>query len=422
MGSRRGRNAALAGVLLAGCSVGAPPGFSKGDRWVVPLVGPLEDSTLVVPGFVGGTAGVKGPFLFAIDPDANISSVDEDVIKAAGLRTGVGDHMLDETDTEQPTIYAEVLQWQLGTLSTSGSHPAVAVKSGSLDREGRRINGVIGRDLIADSLAFSFDRDLGVITLETEKVFTPPPGATAVHYETVVSKVQNVDVVPSPRRAVTATIKDKSLAMHVQLGRVSSELKLRSWPAVGMPPEKPVADVRVAGLEAQQVPFVAYRDSRWEDHDVEGALGLSFFKHYAVAASWDRSTFYVRPRAEQPVATRIGRWQSKTLSSCEHAGCATVSMIDPLAGKIVDGPHPGLVVSVARDASSLQTPLEVVIAVTGKPGLPWLVASLPAGVDRAMTHVPADYIGATAAVVDASPFPRVCPAEGTGCIDKLAAP
>ena len=45
------------------------------------------------------------------------------MIKAAGLRTGVGPHMLDETDTEQPTIYAEVLQWQLGTLSTNGSHP-----------------------------------------------------------------------------------------------------------------------------------------------------------------------------------------------------------------------------------------------------------------------------------------------------------
>jgi hypothetical protein len=384
----------------------------------MPLVGPLEDTTLVVPGYVGG----KGPFLFAIDPDANISTVDEDVIRAAGLRTGVGEHMLDESDTEQPTIYAEVLQWQLGTLTTDGSHPAVAVKAGSLDREGRRIHGVIGRDLIADSLVFSFDRDLGVATLETAKAFVPPAGASALHYETIVSKVQNVDVVPPPRRTVSATIGAKSFPLHVQLGRVASELKLASWSAAGLPPEKPIADVHAGAVSAQAVPFTAFRDARWDDHDVDGALGLSFFKHYAVAANWDRSTFYVRPRNEVAVATRIGRWQSKTLSSCAHVGCATVSMIDPLAGKPPTGPHPGLVVSVARDASALQTPLEVVIAMTGKPGLPWLVANLPAGVDRAMTHVPAEYIGATATVVDASPFPRTCPTPAAACIDNLAAP
>jgi len=129
----------------------------------------------------------------------------------------------------------------------------------------------------------------------------------------------------------------------------------------------------------------------------------------------------VWPRTTQAVATRIGRWQSKTLTSCEHPGCATISMIDPMAGKEVTGPHPGLVVTVARDASASQLPLEVVFAVTGKPGLQWLVASLPPGADRAMTHVPADYIGATATVVDASPFPRACPGEG-GCIDKLSPP
>jgi hypothetical protein len=145
------------------------------------------------------------------------------------------------------------------------------------------------------------------------------------------------------------------------------------------------------------------------------------FAHYNVAANWDAETFYVWPRAEQSLATRLGRWQSKTLSSCEHPGCATVTLIDPMAGKELTGPHPGAVVTVTRDASALQLPLEVVIAASGKPGLSWLVASLPPGVDRAMTHVPADYLGATLAIVDASPFPRACPAEG-GCIDKLAPP
>jgi len=411
MGSRRGRNAALAGlaVSLAGCSVGAPTGFSAGEHWVMPLVGPLENGVLIVPGYVHG----KGPYLFAIDPDERFSSLDEDVIKAAGLNTGEGPHLLDESDTEHPSFVAEVRDLQLGTLTVTRSE-ANAVRPGVLEREGRKVQGVLGRNIIADSLVFGFDRDLGVITLGTQKSFHAE--GTPVPFEILDSKIENVDVVPAPLRLVSVQLGGKRVQMNIALGRVASELRPRSLPAAG------VSDVTVGSLQAEAVPFIGYRDRRWDDQYVEGNLSLSFFKHYAVTANWDKNTIYVRPRAEQPVATRIGRWQSKTLSSCEHAGCATVSMIDPLAGKTPEGPHPGLVVSVARDASSLQTPLEVVIAVSGKPGLPWLIASLPAGVDRAMTHVPADYIGATATVVDASPFPRECPAAGAGCIDKLAAP
>ncbi|HEX5058181.1 MAG TPA: hypothetical protein VFV99_02420, partial [Kofleriaceae bacterium] len=68
--------------------------------------------------------------------------------------------------------------------------------------------------------------------------------------------------------------------------------------------------------------------------------------------------------------------------------------------------------------------LEALVAVTpapGKPRLKWLVVSLPAGADRAMTHLPGDYAGATLTVVDASPFPRSCPSEG-GCVDQLTPP
>ena len=86
--------------------------------------------------------------------------------------------------------------------------------------------------------------------------------------------------------------------------------------------------------------------------------------------------------------------------------------------------HPGLVASIVRDASSIDMPLEVLVAVTpaeGKPSLKWMVVNLPAGAERAMTHLPADYVGATLTVLDASPFPRSCPAAG-GCVDMLAPP
>jgi hypothetical protein len=376
----------------------------------VPLVGPLENGALIVPALVDG----KGPYLFAIDPDANVSAVDQDVVREAGLRTGQtedGSHVLDENDEEHPAFYAEVLQWQLGSLIVD-KKPAFIAKNGTYDRDGRRIHGVIGRDIIADSLVFQFDRDTGLVTLSTTKAFTPIAGATPVKYETLDSKIQNVDVVPTPRRLVTAAIDGKHTTMHVALGEVGNTLR-----SLG---DATKANVTLGPITAT-APFAGYHDKRWDDDFFQGDLGLSVFAKYNVAANWDAETFYVWPRTEQPAGTRIARWQSKALSSCEHVGCATVSMIDPMAGKPLTGPHPGLVVTVARDASASQLPLEVVIAVTGKPGLPWLVASMPAGSDRAMTHVSADYLGATAAVVDASPFPRTCPGDG-GCIDKLAAP
>jgi hypothetical protein len=379
----------------------------------VPLVGPLENGSLVVPALVDG----KGPYLFIVDPDANVSSVDQDIVREAGLRTGQedgGSHVLDADDTEQVAFYANVLQWQLGTLTVSNK-PAFVAKAHSYDREGRRIHGVIGRDIIADSLVFQFDRDQGLVTLSTTKAFAPAAGATPLKYETLDSKIQNVDSVPMPRRLVTASIDGKHTTMHVALGEVASTLRPRS---LG---DATKAKVAVGPVTMDAAPFVGYHDKRWDEQFLEGDLGLSVFAHYNVAANWDAETFYVWPRAEQSLATRLGRWQSKTLSSCAHPGCATVTLIDPMAGKELTGPHPGAVVTVTRDASALQLPLEVVIAASGKPGLSWLVASLPPGVDRAMTHVPADYLGATLAIVDASPFPRACPAEG-GCIDKLAPP
>src|SRR5687768_3332486 len=71
--SMRAMKRALACVLLAGCAVGAPPGFSDGDLWTFPLVAPLEDDLLLVPVYV---ADKKEPMLFMIDPDSAVSTID----------------------------------------------------------------------------------------------------------------------------------------------------------------------------------------------------------------------------------------------------------------------------------------------------------------------------------------------------------
>ena len=260
--------------------------------------------------------------------------------------------------------------------------------------------------------------------------------------------------------------------------------------------------VQLGPEAAQNVSFVPYVDKRWPDQDLEGTLGLHFFKRFSVMTNWDSNTIHMWPRHDitRDVVARLGRWQSKTLAGCEHVACVKVTLIDPLANKAAQGAtpptdpnaappsattpaattsapttpattttaptttaptttaptaitptttaptttaptttaptttapttapaltqHPGLVASIKRDASSSDLPLEVLIAVTpaeGKPPLKWMVVNLPAGAERAMTHLSADYIGATLTVLDASPFPRACPASG-GCVDLLAPP
>ena len=54
--------------------------------------------------------------VFGIDPDANVSLIDEQVVKEVSLRTYKGPHRLDETDTQQPRFYAEVLALEIGAL------------------------------------------------------------------------------------------------------------------------------------------------------------------------------------------------------------------------------------------------------------------------------------------------------------------
>ena len=76
---------ALAGVLaVAACGAppAVPPTFSAGDSWTAPLVGPLENDLLLVPVFVNG----KGPYVFAIDPDAVVSVITKHVYQDAGLQ------------------------------------------------------------------------------------------------------------------------------------------------------------------------------------------------------------------------------------------------------------------------------------------------------------------------------------------------
>jgi len=436
-------------VVLAACSTGAPPGFSAGETWTAPLVGPLEDSLLFVPVMIGD----HGPYLFAIDPDANVSIVDDAIVAAAGLRTGEGPHMLDEEDREQPRIYAEVLELQVGSLAIhrTSNASAVVVKTGGYDRDGRHIHGVLGRDVIADSLVFGFDRDHGVAMWMTQGAFAKSHGkdaATAIHLEALSSSIENVEVAPVPRRLVKARIGGKPFTLHFDLGAVESQLRARAWPAAGIASE-PVtsytldetgtahavdhrgyaARVEVAGVGTDHVLVYPYADKRWPAQDLDGTYALDALAPYAVMVDWDHAVAYVKQRGllAQGAIGRIGRWSPAQLGGCAKPVCVDVKVTDPLDGVPADqvpSVHPGLVASFARPETATAAAIEALVAVTppvgGKP-LPWLVVAFPERASRVISHLSADYVGATYAVVDVDPFPRACPSDD-GCVDKLAPP
>jgi Aspartyl protease len=452
----------FAGILVAGCTTGKPSGFSAGDRWTFPLVGPLEDGLLITPVSVRG----HGPYLFAIDPDANISVIDKQVADEAGLTMGEGPARTDEAGSEQMRAYAELLDLKVGNL-TIARRQVMLVPSDFYNTDGRRVNGVLGRDVLVNSLVFGFDRDQGIATLATAKVFTPPPNAIAVTYQAApvdmlsapvtsgggvtmggtsdhddASRVgvrtrneeKALDVVPLSRRVAAAQIGSVKVAMHLDLGATTSELRESLWSKAKLAPidvklrlVDEVATVRevtrggtatgvtLGGTKASQLTLVPYVDKRFGLEKLDGTLGLDFFRPYAVYASWETSTFYLKPRgdAAATAVARLGRWGAD-VPTCPHPGCVTATLTS------TDG---GIRLDVVRDAEAANHALEVRLGVTPAAGktAPPLVAELPAKSDKITGGVPANYDGATLTVLDVSPFTRPCVGDG-GCVFALDAP
>lgn len=433
------------GALLGACTSGAPPGFSGGiggDRWTMPLVGPLENGQLVTT----VTINTHGPYLFAIDPDAPVTIVDASVVKAADLRTFEGPKRLDETDTQQVRIYTELVGVEIGSLIVE-RRDAFIVRTGAFDSAGRRIAGVLGRDVFADSLAWGFDRDHGLVYLFTQKVFKPPADATPLVYGELDSRIPNAKILPPPRRLVDATINGEKLAMHVDLGAPASQLREALWDKAKLvarevktvvvdevgegrlvtKASEPVAvTVGTGAIAAERVAFIPYGDRRWQSEDIDGTLGLGAFANHDVFQSWHTKQYYVAPRRPVAVATRIGRWDSPVFARCKNVGCVTIRVIDPLEGKpLEDGKqHPGLVMSVTREDVAGGMNLEVMLEASipeANAGidLPRLLVNMPGHVDKLLYQLPASFIGTTLSVIDASPFPRDCPTPN-GCVDQLA--
>ena len=442
------RAAALA-IALGACTAGAPPGFSKGDSWMIPLVGPLEGSELVTVVSVND----HGPYLFAIDPDSPISSIDEGIVsEISAYHYVTGQRYDDEQDVSHPTIIADALTLRIGSDLTVAHHPLWVMKVGTFDADRRHIRGVIGHDIIADSMVFGFDRDKGVAYLSTPKVFTPPPGAATLHYHFLTSHLQGTSAtttLPIGRRLTDVSIDGKSYRLHVDLGAMPSQLRVGFWQDAKLQPvdahgvlvdeigtrrEIPAgaiaAQVKAGDLSAQNVAFVPYDDRRWEREDIDGTLGLDFFSGYSVSINLDSQIVYAVPRTGDlaaGTAARLARWGSPVLTSCPHTACFDLSDVSPppdQATAAAPGAQPtGPLLHLQRDPAAADLNIEVTMIAIGKDGAPipgYMVADFPKGVDTMTTQLGPAYAGATVTIVDASPFVRDCPEAGKPCLFTLS--
>src|ERR1700691_1300668 len=147
-------------LLLGGCVFGAPPGFPSGETWTFPLVDSLADGRLLTPVRIEG----QGPYLFELDPSAAITTVDAEIVARANL-DGVFSYAMSDV---------EIGDLELGTVGVA------VVPQHAFDADGRRIWGVSGSNVIADSLVFGFDRDRAVACLATKDAFHVPAGAHAI--------------------------------------------------------------------------------------------------------------------------------------------------------------------------------------------------------------------------------------------------
>jgi hypothetical protein len=457
-------------LVLAACATGAPPGFSRGNQWTFPLVDPLG-GVLVTPVKIHGA----GPYLFVIDPDVNAMIIDEKVAVDAKLRVdrGYGPHYIDKTDTGHRRFAAEVLDLEVGNLRIE-RRTAMLVPNGTY---ASGIHGVLGRSVIEDSLVFGFDRDRGLAFLTTQEGFSAPPNASTIGYrlftrpvnDTMLSfqetssgghneyytayagdqhfndpsdAIEMTNFRPVSRRLVTATIGDRQFALHVNFESLPSALRESLWAKAslaGTSQQVVLMDesatrlmkaklaisprVAVGAVAAEGVAFVPHEDKRWADELFDGELGLGFFDRFAVWANWDKRTLYLTPRGDVAASSRarIARWPR--LAQCPHLGCVAINVIDPVAGEPppADRPHPGVIVSIARDKELVGVPLEVVVAASGANGetLGELHVVMPEHADRVLEHLHPEYAGARVEVIDASPFPRGCGNDG-GCVDVIA--
>ncbi|HUJ60292.1 MAG TPA: hypothetical protein VLX92_17415 [Kofleriaceae bacterium] len=378
-------------AIAAGCAAPLPASFPAGDRWTFPLVDPLADDRLIVPVAIDG----RGPYLLVLDPEAPRTIVDAEAIPGDAPA-------LDATTVRTGTLIPRAIRTlggggddrmlsgvRIGELALDQLRVAVA-EPHAFDADGRRLYGVIGRDVLDPSLVFGFDRDLGVAYLATGRAFRPPRGARTLDLD------------------ARASIGDAERRVTIDLGRSASQIDGPVAGAVARPEHGAVLDELGASHRYDHVvvaPRVSYGGITRSQLVMvpsergDARLGLDFFRAFDLALDRAAGRLYLVGRDGHAAAraARLARW-GPLLPGCANARCVRLA---------VDGDA----LTVTPEAG---VALQVVVRATAPDGspLPDLELALPAATPVSIAHLGARYAGAMFQVVDLSPYPRRCPAPG----------
>ena len=338
---KRGRFALLgilSSALLAGsCVVGAPPGFSDGDNWEVPLIAPLESEVYLAPVTING----EGPFVFMVDPDSPTSAVDSSIANALDLFVGRSPNQVQtENDNLIRISFAQqVPKVGLGNLSVRNMNLRL-IQDGMLWAGGRRVRGIIGRDIISDSLIYRFDRDRGMMYIATQGNLKAPEGAKLIKFSQSYGNHR--------RYVAKATINDNhKVSVHLDLGGKISML----WDKLLKKFKLPVlsvngdvtdeygfkrtinkgtlaATVSTKNTEHQSIMFLPYLDKRLDEDDIDGIIGQNLFSRYNVTVNWHHKSFWLDDRNANIAASakeRLSRWGT-SLDECATPACIKVTL------------------------------------------------------------------------------------------------
>jgi hypothetical protein len=378
-------------ALGAGCAASPPIGYSSGVRWTVPLVDPLDGGALLIPASIHG----KGPFLFALDPDAQVSLIDRGVAAELGLYTPPSRwvRFVDERDRTVPRRPYEVLRFEAGDLRVENV-VMYSAPAGSLRGDGRVVHGVLGRDLLSRTIVIDVDRDRGVVRLALTGHQQPPAEARRVRGWVHKPHDGPVRKLILPVRTEAGT----RLALAVDLAARRTAVHERLRERLGA-----VAALHVDGVVAGDVALEPLADRRVRASDYDGVLGQDVLARYRVVFDPDARTLWLAPRAANPaalVSERLARWGDAL--ACADVGCVRLrphgsgergrTVIERSDGAPASWHH---VVLQALDQDGRPLPLPLVRVAVREAKAPSTVEEL----------VPAAYRRAAGfRVVDATPF------------------
>jgi hypothetical protein len=301
------------------------------------------------------------------------------------------------------------------------------------------MRGLLGRDVIADSLVLAVDRDRGMLTIALQGKLSPPPAATAIGYRRFFE-----------RRLGKVTVAGRPVSMHIDLGGPMTQLWQHQIDALRLPrvggkwimtDEYGMAwqvdggaiasAIQIGPLKVENVTVVPFNDRRLEPEHLDGALGQNVLSRFNIVANWHKATVWLSPRTADPGATaaaRLARW-GDLFTGCKQVACVGVQLVSPEpaepspeAGAPAMTPPGGHQLVVEREVGHTDRRVELLVEAVdaaGKPlGLPRLQITLPAG-ERTVIDPHADPNYAAAAgfrILDASPFARDCEPQTRRCI------